>query len=99
MNLEDLGDIEALFDLDDFGVTALIGAEKYEVEGHFDKDFLPIYGSSVQIDSAAPAFHCPSHKLKSIAQKQAVILGSENFYIKSIHPNNDGVTTLILRKE
>lgn len=99
MTLEDFGDIEALFDLEDFGVIALIGAEKYEVEGHFDKDFLPVYGSSVPIDSAAPAFHCPSHKLKSVAQKQAVILGSENFYIKSIHDDGAGVTTLILRKE
>lgn len=69
-----------------------------DIDVIFDDDYELADTGFTGFSASAPAIHCLSSKVSNVGDGHAVVVGSVNYKVAAIEPDNYGVTTLILKK-
>ncbi len=71
--------------------------DSVDIDVIFDDDYDIGEAGFSGFSASSPAIHCLSSDVVSVSVDQEIVVNSVNYKVASIEPDNDGVTTLILK--
>jgi hypothetical protein len=83
--------------LKDFGETAILEGGG-EVTVIFDNEFAAAVPIDAEIETASPKAYGRTSDLEDLAHDDTIEIRGTTYYVKGIHPDGTGMTTLILAK-
>lgn len=88
-------DLDVLFS--DFGINATFAAQTIKVI--FDNDFQAVNLAAMSVESAGPQAVVKDTSIPGAVHGSTLIIGAVTYYIRGIHPDGTGLTTLVLSKD
>lgn len=104
MGVEDAADLAAMFDDDDFGVTAEYTAAgagiAVEIKGIFDDDYnAALAPVEALVATSTPQIMCRTSDVPDAAGGDSITIGATTFDVVEVRPDGTGITTLILNRQ
>lgn len=88
-------DLDVLFS--DFGIDATFASQTIKVI--FDNDSRAVNLDTMSVESSGPQAVVKDISIPGAVHGSTLIIGGVTYYIRGIHPDGTGLTTLILSKD
>jgi len=96
-------DLLAMFDLNDFAVTATYQVmvdgtpiSSAPISGIFDQDYFEVIDSNAVVESSQPAFTCRTSDVSSVSHGDILTINSIDYKIVGNKPDGTGMSVLPL---